>query len=98
MKHSKAKTEPVTIGGAIIALATAIGPALVAFGVDLTAEQLAAAQGVVVAVVALVSLVVRGQVTPTVRVAMQAQREHEEKRRGKHDPGGGASGPDPRPI
>lgn len=56
--------EPVTIGGAILAFLVALGPALVAFGVDLSAEQLATAQGVAAALVVLVTIVVRGKVTP----------------------------------
>jgi len=61
-------TEPVSIGGGVIALVAAVLPVLVLFGVDLTEAQIAGIQGVVVAVVALVTIVMRGKVTPDIKV------------------------------
>lgn len=63
----EAKNEPVTIGGAIIAFLVALGPLLQAFGVDLTADQLAAGQTFVIAGVALVTIIVRRKVTPVAK-------------------------------
>src|SRR5690625_3151403 len=70
-------TEPVSIGGGVIALVAAVLPVLVLFGVDLTEAQIAGIQGVVVAVVALVTLVLRGKVTPDIKVAERVNAKAE---------------------
>lgn len=63
MSTPNLRTEPAVIVGAITAGATAVIALLVAFGVDLTAEQQAAVLGVVaVAAPVIAGLVIRGRV------------------------------------
>lgn len=52
-------TEPVTIGGAVIVFGNAVLGALPLFGVPLTAEQVGAANIVLAALVALITVVMR---------------------------------------
>lgn len=56
--------EPVAIGGAVLALAEALIALLVAFGALDDPAQIAAVQGLVIALIAAVSLAVRNRVTP----------------------------------
>jgi uncharacterized protein (DUF697 family) len=57
--------EPVAIGAAIIALATAVLGLLSVFGVDITQEQTGAILLVITAVIGFVGALVRSKVTPT---------------------------------
>lgn len=58
--------EPLLTAAGITALVTAVLGALVAFGLDLTANQTSAILGVVAVVAPLaVALLARGKVTPT---------------------------------
>lgn len=52
-------TEPVTIGGAVLGLGNAVLGALPLFGVEITAEQIGAANLVFVALVVLVTVLQR---------------------------------------
>ena len=54
-----AQTEPVTIGGAVIVFGNAVLGALPLFGVDLSAEQVGAANLVLAALVALIAVLIR---------------------------------------
>lgn len=65
----KAKDEPVALGTLIIAVLVAVGPMLVSFGVDLSAEQLATTQAFALALMPLVAYVMRGKVTPIAKAS-----------------------------
>lgn len=69
-------TEPVTIGGAVIVFGNAVLGALPLFGVDLTAEQVGAANLVLAAGVALIIAVVRHFTVAKVEVVEQAKGGH----------------------
>ena len=57
--------EPVTIGGVIIGLVTATLALLMAFGLELSQDQVAAILGFTTALIAVITFVVRSKVTPT---------------------------------
>lgn len=52
-------TEPVTIGGAVIVFGNAVLGALPLFGVDMSADQVGAANIVLAALVALITVIMR---------------------------------------
>ena len=54
-----AQAEPVTVGGAVIVFGNAVLGALPLFGVDLSAEQVGAANLVLAALVALIAAIIR---------------------------------------
>lgn len=57
--------EPVTIGGVILGLVTATLALLMAFGLELSQDQVAAILGFTTALIAVVTFIVRSKVTPT---------------------------------
>lgn len=63
----KPSNEPVAIGGALTALATAAIPVLRAFGVEVTEDQSTASLTFLAALIAFGTLVVRSRVTPVNR-------------------------------
>lgn len=58
-KASGLSNEPVTVGGAVIVFGNAVLGALPLFGVDLSAEQVGAANLVLAALVALIAVLIR---------------------------------------
>jgi len=77
MTQTAKPKEPVALGGLIIAAFVALGPMLVAFGVDLSADQLATTQAFVVAIVAVVAYLVRRKVAPVEKGASPISSEHQ---------------------
>lgn len=57
--------EPVTIGGVILGLVTATLALLMAFGLELSQDQVAAILGFTTALIAVITFIVRSKVTPT---------------------------------
>lgn len=78
-----AQNEPVGIGGAVIAVIVAVGPLLTLFGIELSPEALGAINTLAIAVVTLVTLVVRSRVSPVVKEAIEPVKEIPE---GSHEP------------
>ncbi|GAA1110404.1 hypothetical protein [Nesterenkonia jeotgali] len=63
-QNTPKKKEPVALSAAIVALVAAVGPVLMAFGLEITDEQNAAVMGLVTAVVAVATgLYARSKVT-----------------------------------
>lgn len=58
-KASGLSNEPVTVGGAVIVFGNAVLGALPLFGVDMSAEQVGAANLVLAALVALIAALIR---------------------------------------
>ena len=63
------RTEPAVLVGLVEALLVAVANAIMAFGLVLSADQVAAVNGVVIALLVLaLSLFTRQQVTPTAKL------------------------------